>query len=68
MTKFLKGYLFIFIGICLLSSCSYRRAKDAKGKSDLQYATFLKMEDQGDGTSVTVMDPWQQGKVLQQWL
>ena len=68
MTKFLKGYLFIFIGICLLSSCSYRRAKDAKGKSDLQYATFLKMDDQGDGTSVTVMDPWQQGKVLQQWL
>ena len=68
MTKFLKGYLFIFIGICLLSSCSYRRAKDAKGKSDLQYATFLKMDDQGDGTSVTVMDPWQQGKVLQQWM
>ena len=68
MRKLLKNYFFVFIGVCLLGGCSYRQSKDAKGKNALQYATFLKMDDQDDGTSVTVMDPWQQGKVLQQWL
>lgn len=68
MMNLLKKTLLIFLGVCLLNSCSYRQAKDAKGKNDLHYASFLKMDDQGDGTSVTVMDPWQQGKVLQQWL
>ena len=52
----------------MLSGCTSRQANDVKGKNGLRYASFLRMDDQGDGTSVTVMDPWQQGKVLQQWL
>ena len=68
MTNLLKKTLLVFLSVCMLGSCSYRQAKDAKGKNELQYATFLKMNDLDDGTSITVMDPWQQGKVLQQWL
>ena len=68
MTNLLKEILLIFLGVCLLSGCTSRQANDVKGKNGLRYASFLRMDDQGDGTSVTVMDPWQQGKVLQQWL
>ena len=68
MTNLLKEILLIFLGVCLLSGCTSRQANDAKGKNGLRHASFLRMDDQGDGTSVTVMDPWQQGKVLQQWL
>lgn len=68
MVSLLKNHFWVLFAIVLLSGCSSRQAKTTKGQNELRYASFLKMNEQGGETTVTVLDPWHEGKTLQKLL